>query len=1235
MRRTCWLVLGAVVMFAIGSQGSWSLLAQDGRRPTAGAVAGAPIKVLFLGHDSEHHPSARLFPPLAAVLARRGIQLTYVSQVDAALNPDKLKYYDALMIYANHTSITPAQEKALLDFVEGGKGLVAIHCASAMFTNSPRYIALVGGAFQRHGTGEFTATFAESAHPVLQGLQPFQTWDETYVHNKHNTVNRTVLMERVDAEGREPWTWVRTEGKGRVFYTAYGHDDRTWSQPGFRDLVEHGVDWVVAEAARQARRRLAIPDLKYVDGYNVPNYEERTPTPKLQLPLSTAESMAFVQTPAEFSVELFASEPDIVKPISMAFDERGRLWVIEARDYPNNVLMGNPGNDSIKILEDTNHDGRADKVTVFADNINLATSLTFANGGVIVSAAPHFLFFRDTNGDDHADVRQILSTGWGTRDTHAGPSNLMYAADNYVYGVVGYSGFDGQMNGKPLATTQGAYRFRPDGSGFEYLTRTTNNTWGLGFNETLDVFGSTANGDPSWYLGIPDRLFEGVGGLPGSAPGGRGNGPGPGYQSLADFTSLHPTTPYIRQVDHQGYYTAGAGHALYTARAFPKEYWNRIAFISEPTAHLTGQGIVESRGAGYVTKDGWNLISGAEEWFSPVAAIVGPDGAVWVADWYNFINQHNPTPTGYSNGPGNAYETSMRDRLHGRIYRVSYKGAASASTRTFSLSRKDPSGLVKALSSDNMFWRLHAQRLLVERGQTDVVPDLIGLVRNRAVDEVGVNGGAFHALWTLQALGALGTSSTEAYRAAVEALKHPAAGVRKAAAMVLPRASSSAAAILTAGLLQDSDLHTRLAAVLTLAEMPPAADVASAIYGESQKPENFSDPWLARAMYIAATRHQQGFLAAYRADPSALPISRLPVPLRLGTMTPDWRQPSAADLSAEWKDMQVPGNWEARGLPNFDGVVWFTRTVDLSGTTADTLSLGAVRNTADVWINGVVLTTAPVAAAGRGRGTLNDSNVLRPTQTAIYNLLRYTIPQGVLRTGSNTVAVRIQNTRADGGFTGAAGDMYLLAGQNRTPLAGTWKYRIERSANTGLLYTRPGELAAHVAFTAGGGMTGASAAALPAVAAIPDVVLSLGVVPGQMRFSTTELTVQAGQLVELRLMNSDEAPHNFVLGAQDSLSAIGAAADQLSASPSAAAQNYVPDIAQVLASTPIVNPGQSVTLQFRAPTAPGAYPFACTFPGHWRIMNGVLTVAAPAGRGRGAGAAAGRGAPPPAAGRGQ
>jgi uncharacterized protein len=1193
-RRAIFCALAGAMLLA----GARSYTA-GGMQPAAATTA-RPIRILFLGDGDGTHQSTGLFTSLAPVLARHGIQLTHVSTPAEALNTQVLGDYDGLLLYGDHTAITPTQERMLVSFVEGGKGLVALNAAIEMFPSSTAYGDLIGARGERKGSADFTAETLQASSTILKGLQPFSATDDTYSFTKQSATGRTVLMERVEGGARTPQAWVRTQGKGRVFYTAYGNE-KTWGLPGFRQLVEQGVLYAVPDEARKCWDELKMPELKYEDGHNIPNYENRDPAPKFQLPFSPQDSMKFIQVPANFSLELFAAEPDIVKPISFTFDEKGRLWVIEAINYPNDVRNGEPGDDRIKIVEDTNGDGKADKFTIFADHLNLPTSLTFANGGVVVSAAPHMLFLKDTDGDGNADVRQILSTGWGIRDTHAGPSNIQYGPDNYIWGSVGYSGFEGEMNGKKMQFTQGTYRFKPDGSGFEYVTMSTNNTWGLGFTENFDVFGSTANNDPSFFVAIPNRFFEGVEGLPPA------RGSGPGYQSAAQFYTAHYTTPYIRQVDVFGGYTAGSGHYFYTARSFPKEYWNRIAFITEPTAHLVGQGIIESKGAGFVTRDGWNLLSGSEEWVAPVHAQVGPDGAVWISDWYNFIAQHNPTPMGYANGKGNAYEQPLRDHTRGRIYRVVYKHAPPAKKR--SLSPTDRAGLLEALASDNMFWRTHAQRLLVERGQKDVVPQLVAMVRNKTVDEVGVNGGAFHALWTLQGLGETSNPSSEGYKAAVEALKHPAAGVRKAALMVLPKTTDAAAAILGAGVLQDPDLHTRLAAVLAVAEMPESPAIGPALYTAAQKPENFSDRWLSRALYIAATKHKSVFLTQYKADPARTPFTALPAALRLGDTKPDWRSPNAADLGPDWKEMQVPGAWETKGLADFDGVVWFTRTVDIpQGATPSALSLGRIGNVAEVWVNGLSVSLGPNAgrgappAAGGGRG----------------GPPLYPLASGTMRPGANTITVRIQNNRNDGGFLGTPETMFVETGQAPTPLAGAWRYRVERQTNAGALYATPGELAAHVAFTAEGGLAGAAGAALPKIApAAPDVVLRLAVLPGQMKFDLSELSVAPGQLVEIVFSNPDGMQHNFVLGAQGSLDAIGAAADVVARSPNGLAQQYVPDSPQVLFSTRLLEPGQTVTFQFKAPADAGTYPYVCTFPAHWKTMNGVLNVVAPSGRGRG------------------
>src|SRR5215831_232408 len=211
-----------------------------------------PLKLLFLGDDGHHRPAER-FRQLQPVLAKRGIDMTYTDKV-SALNADLLAKYDGLVVYANPTRITPEQETALLDYVAGGKGFIPLHCASYCFLNSPKYIDLVGALFQRHGTGTFRTILSEAEHPIMRGFGGFESWDETYVHTKHNDKDRTVLEYRADRDGKEPWTWVRTQCKGRVFYTAWGHDQRTWGNPGFQDLIERGIRWAVGATPDPGRK---------------------------------------------------------------------------------------------------------------------------------------------------------------------------------------------------------------------------------------------------------------------------------------------------------------------------------------------------------------------------------------------------------------------------------------------------------------------------------------------------------------------------------------------------------------------------------------------------------------------------------------------------------------------------------------------------------------------------------------------------------------------------------------------------------------------------------------------------------------------------------------------------------------------------------------------------------------------------------------------------------------------
>lgn len=814
-------------------------------------VKPAKLKVLFLGDNGHHQPSAR-FKQLQPVFAKRGIELTYTEKLED-LNEKNLANFDALMIYANHTKISPEQEKALLEYVEGGKGLVPVHCASYCFLNSPKYIELVGAQFRSHNTGTFRTEIVKADHPIMKGFQSFSSWDETYVHTKHNEKGRTVLEVRAEGELKEPWTWIREQGKGRVFYTAWGHDQRTWGHDGFQNLLERGVRWacgqdpalagVYFDKPEMTKPRKDVKPFEYVEA-KIPFYPpsqrwglQADPITKMQKPLSVEESMKHFVTPVGFELKVFVTEDKLGgKPIAMNWDEQGRLFVAITADYPNSLQTPGRGNDKIVICEDTDGDGVCDKVTTFAEKLSIPTSVLPYAGGLIVHQAPVTLFLKDTDGDGKADVRQELLRGWNTNDTHAGPSNLHYGFDNWIYGAVGYAGFNGTVNGEQLSFRQGFYRFRveavakeptppaplPEGKGekeaqpdkgragsfelkvtkLEFLRSTNNNTWGLCFDESGELFGSTANGCPIVHMPIPNRYYEKVRGLTPSV-----------LQNIAPDNHFEPITDKVRQVDWHGGFTAASNIAIYTARTYPREYWNRTAFISEPTGHLTAAMTLHPDGTSFKARYGWNLVASDDEWCAPIDAQVGPDGHMWVIDWYNFIVQHNPTPAGFKTGKGAAYETELRDKKHGRIYRVVYTKAKSE--KPFTLKDATPERLVETLKHPNMTWRLHAQRLLVERGKADVIPALVKLMEDNTVDEAGLNVGAVHAVRTM---GGLKLDENDLVKTAV-ARSHRSVAVRKSVCETLSGTERHAGGTLLCRDDANSE-RDQLARILAFARLP-------------------------------------------------------------------------------------------------------------------------------------------------------------------------------------------------------------------------------------------------------------------------------------------------------------------------------------------------------------------------------------------------------------------------------
>ncbi|HAV65670.1 MAG TPA: hypothetical protein DCY13_25260 [Verrucomicrobiales bacterium] len=379
----------------------------------------------------------------------------------------------------------------------------------------------------------------------------------------------------------------------------------------------------------QLQPKTGLPPFEYIEAPDrLPNYTpgarwgtQGDPIRTMQKPLPPEASMRHLVTFPEFDISLYAAEPEIIKPLWLAFDHRGRLWIAESVDYPNELQPLGEGRDRLKIVEDTNGDGKADKFTVFADTLSIPTGFVFAEGGVIVIHSGRTELFRDTDGDDRADERRVLFEGWSMRDTHATASNLRYGFDNWIWGVVGYSGFNGTVGGKEIRFGQGIFRFKPDGSALEFIRSSNNNTWGLDLTEDNIVIGSTANGNASMYMPVPNRYYEAVNGWSAAR-----------LESIATSQDFFPITDKVRQVDWHGKYTAGSGSAIYSARSFPREFWNRAQFVAEPTGHLLGMFFLERKGADFVAHNSRNLLASDDEWTAPIYAEVGPDGALWVSN---------------------------------------------------------------------------------------------------------------------------------------------------------------------------------------------------------------------------------------------------------------------------------------------------------------------------------------------------------------------------------------------------------------------------------------------------------------------------------------------------------------------------------------------------------------------------------------------------------------------------
>lgn len=451
-------------------------------------------------------------------------------------------------------------------------------------------------------------------------------------------------------------------------------------------------------------------------------------------PRTPEEERRGFHVPPGFEVQLFAAEPDVQKPINIHFDDRGRLWVSESVQYPFPAGVLSPHRDTVRILEDRNGAGVANEVTTFTSGLNIPIGIMPVTGGALVYSIPNIYRFDDRDGDDRADSRRLLYGTFGFTDTHGMTSNFTRGFDGWIYACHGYAntsvvkGADGSVVQMQSGNT---YRFREDGSRVEPWTRGQVNPFGLAFDPLGNLYSCDSHSRPIYML-LRGAYY-------------------PSFSKPHDGLGFGPE---MMRHDHGS--TAIAGITYYAATQFPKEYRDTI-FIGNVVTNRINHDRLERHGSSYKAIEQPDFLISDDPWFRPVDIKLGPDGALYVADFYNRIIGHYEVPLGH---PG-------RDHIRGRIWRIVYRGPGGEANprppRT-DWTRASTSKLFEDLGHPNLTVRMSAMQQLVERGGAEV----IGTARALMTPSTNV-WQRVHALWTLERLHALDDQTLTAAAADREA----------------------------------------------------------------------------------------------------------------------------------------------------------------------------------------------------------------------------------------------------------------------------------------------------------------------------------------------------------------------------------------------------------------------------------------------------------------------------------
>jgi len=725
------------------------------------SAADAPLRVFIRSGPKSHGPGAHDHPRFLAewvpLLNSRGAVASGGNTFPTA---EQLAATDVLVLHAQEAgNITEPDRANLNTYLARGGGLVVIH-AAAVAKDTDWYKTIIGGSW-RQGTTKFLEApmhlyFIDREHPITRHASNWQMNDEIYydmdLAPEAHVLATAYTPKAIDTGGRgnreaqaraaeavaknkavniydiqpQLWTYERTLPSAtkpyRAFVSIPGHLSVNFDRPNYRAILLRGIAW--------AGQRKNPDELCRADELgDALRYPEGGPT-------APAKAAAKIQVHPDFNLSLVASEPLINKVMNIDWDEKGRLWVCETPEYPNGRRKPNtPANsalprwkdsgshkpfvadrdpeDSISILTDTNGDGIMDTKKVFADKLELVTSFVLYKNGVIAATSPDIWYLEDTNGDGVCDKRTKLYTGLGINDTHAVINNLRWGHDGWIYATHGYSRGDvtsGDGSKKFGPDGSGVVRFKPDGSAFEQYSSRNGNTWGLDITWDGQVFWTQPTSGTVFFHSVLPESVLAKGKLPGTTS----------WKGLItnqrSFPAMEwPEQAYV-QIDQVGRFTAAAGCAIYEGGAWPAQ-WDYSYFTTEPTLNIVHHQFVRRDGVSYSVekekgREETEFMRSTDLWFRPIENRVGPDGALYVVDFYNQAVIHNDT-RGPVHSQTNAAVRPDRDHYFSRLWKVQHKEAKILPA--VALDRKNLPGLVAAIqTSPNAHVKKLALRLAQE-----------------------------------------------------------------------------------------------------------------------------------------------------------------------------------------------------------------------------------------------------------------------------------------------------------------------------------------------------------------------------------------------------------------------------------------------------------------------------------------------------------------------------------------